>query len=348
MFKQQSATSIYDIAIWEAIRHRVESMISTLIESIKSEISRDWSISELQGLDPVPWQLRQILQLRAGSWIQRLYDICCDAHKRYGNQVSQEFDRAAWAYCIDPFIMREVQANEFAYRASVLMELLLCAVGSPANERTLLRVCQKECCLAVRLKIYESWYDKLHHLPPRIDQAARALATYRAIEIRAARIARGLPPEPMPLSAARTTEDQAPDCSSVGLRENKPAPLQSEPVPLPPAPPVEVQVPNSASVDLRENKPAPEGAISFSKSAPTSIDTIEKNQRREAVIRKIRNSHTNTIVSVMEAALYFEVEGRTIYRWTDDGDLKKGARRGSITIESILQWETKRSRKGPK
>jgi len=50
----------------------------------------------------------------------------------------------------------------------------------------------------------------------------------------------------------------------------------------------------------------------------------------------------------MEAALYFEVEGRTIYRWTDDGDLKKGARRGSITIESILQWETKRSRKGPK
>jgi hypothetical protein len=314
VFNQQSTTSIYNIAIWEAIRHRVESTIKTLAENIKLEISRDWSIIELQGLDPVPWQLREILQQRADSWIQRLYDICCDVHKRYGNQISQEFDRAAWAYCIEPFIMREVQANEFAYRASALMELLLCAVGSPANKRKLLKVVQKDCCLSLRLKVYENWHHKLHHLAPKIDQAARALASFRATELRAARIVRGLPPEPTPLPAAFPTQ---------------------------------AQVPNSASGGLMENKLVQPGVVSLPNLAPTSIDTIDKNLRREAVIRKIRNSQTNTIVSIVEAALYFEVEARTIYRWTDDGDLKKGGRRGSITIESILQWERKRSRKGP-
>jgi hypothetical protein len=188
------AAIIYDIAIWEGIRFRVECVSRTLRTKIESEISGDSSLYRLQGVDPVPWQLREILQQRADSWVKRLFETCCDVQKQRGSQISEEFDRAIWAYCLEPFIMREVQANEFGYRASELMELLLCAVGSPANKRNLLRVGQKDCCLAVRLKIYHTWHDKLHHLPSRIDKAALALAAYKAMEQRAARLARGLPP----------------------------------------------------------------------------------------------------------------------------------------------------------
>jgi hypothetical protein len=66
---------------------------------------------------------------------------------------------------------------------------------------------------------------------------------------------------------------------------------------------------------------------------------------REAVIRKVENPQTYTVLSVPEAALYFEVKSRTIHRWTAEGKLKNGGRRGSITIESIRRFEKKRSRK---
>ncbi len=71
------------------------------------------------------------------------------------------------------------------------------------------------------------------------------------------------------------------------------------------------------------------------------------DSRREAVIKKVQNPQTNTILSVQEAARYFKVLPRTIYRWTDEGKLRKGPRRGSITIESIRRWVKKRSRKRP-
>jgi hypothetical protein len=89
----------------------------------------------------------------------------------------------------------------------------------------------------------------------------------------------------------------------------------------------------------------------FGDSAATRpVTEVEGNAsaekaRREAVIRKIQNPHLNRTLSVPEASLYFEVEDHTIYRWTNEGKLLRGARRGSIIIDSMLKWEKKRSRK---
>jgi hypothetical protein len=66
---------------------------------------------------------------------------------------------------------------------------------------------------------------------------------------------------------------------------------------------------------------------------------------REAVIKKVQNPPKYNVLSILEAALYFEVQPRTIYRWSLEGDLRSGARRGSITIESVLKLEKRRSRK---
>ena len=85
------------------------------------------------------------------------------------------------------------------------LNLLLCAVGSPPEKRPSLKVSQKQCCFDVRTKVYETWYDKLHHLPPRINEAVAALARFNAMERRTARIVRGLPqddPPPPPSTAA--------------------------------------------------------------------------------------------------------------------------------------------------
>ena len=168
----------YDIVTWERIKNSVEWRTASLVEDIHKEISKDHSLLELQGIYPVPWQLREVIQQRAESWVQRLYDACCDVYKRSGNQLSVEFDRAVWAYCVEPFIMREMQTNAFGYRASKLLELLLCAVGSPPENRRFLKVGQKNCCLAVRNMIWQRWHDKLHHLPSTIDEAAAAIASF--------------------------------------------------------------------------------------------------------------------------------------------------------------------------
>ena len=53
---------MYDIRIWEEIRDRVEWKESQLSETIKKEIAFDRSLQEFKGSDPVPWQLRQIMQ----------------------------------------------------------------------------------------------------------------------------------------------------------------------------------------------------------------------------------------------------------------------------------------------
>jgi hypothetical protein len=67
--------------------------------------------------------------------------------------------------------------------------------------------------------------------------------------------------------------------------------------------------------------------------------------QRGAVIAKVKNPQTYSVLSNPEAALYFEVHARTLHRWLGEGKLRRGGRRGSVTIESILQWEKKRSRK---
>lgn len=80
-------------------------------------------------------------------------------------------------------------------------------------------------------------------------------------------------------------------------------------------------------------------------NAPKFLEGDRDQKTREAVIRKVQNPQAHTILSIPEAALYFEVQPRTIHRWMSGGKLKSGARRGSITIESILKWQKKRSRK---
>jgi hypothetical protein len=83
-------------------------------------------------------------------------------------------------------------------------------------------------------------------------------------------------------------------------------------------------------------------------SAPKPLKSESTDQvRRECVIRKVQNPQSNTILSIPDAALYFELQSRTIHRWKDAGKLRSGPRPGSITIESIRQWEKKRSRRGP-
>jgi hypothetical protein len=195
----------YDITIWEQIRTRVERCTRTLVEDIGSQIARDLSLLEHHGSYPVPWQLGEIMQQRAQSWIQRLYDLCCDAYERMGKELSVEFDKAVWAFCLEPFVMKEVETNSYGYKASTLLELLLCAVGSPPEKRNLLKVGQKDCCLTVRLHIFETWYDKLHHLPPRINAVVAALARHRETETHAARIVRGLAPYPASQSRGSTS-----------------------------------------------------------------------------------------------------------------------------------------------
>jgi len=77
----------------------------------------------------------------------------------------------------------------------------------------------------------------------------------------------------------------------------------------------------------------------------TTADDPRNETQREAVIKKVQNPHRYNVLSIQEAALYFDVQPRSIYRWTLEGDLRTGARRGSITIESILKLEKRRSRK---
>jgi hypothetical protein len=74
-------------------------------------------------------------------------------------------------------------------------------------------------------------------------------------------------------------------------------------------------------------------------------NALSLETRREAVIKKVQNPQANTILTIPEAALYFEITAHTIYVWVSEGKLKKGPKRGSITIESILVWQKKRSRK---
>jgi hypothetical protein len=61
----------------------------------------------------------------------------------------------------------------------------------------------------------------------------------------------------------------------------------------------------------------------------------------------VQNPQTYNILSTPDSACYFGVTERTVHRWKNDGKLISGARRGSITIKSIRQWEKKRSRRLP-
>ncbi len=193
-----------------------------LKREFESEIAKDRLLIEYQGRYPVPWQLKEIMQQRAQSWVQRLYDRCCSVYKNIGKELSIEFDQAVWAFWIEPFLMKEEQ-NHLGYKASKGMELLLCAVGSPPGSRDLLKVGQKDCCLMVRAHIYKKWYDRLHHLPPPINEAIAAMARQNEAEMRAARIVAAMTqprvsiaPTP-PLTTQQSVEAVAKDSKASAL-----------------------------------------------------------------------------------------------------------------------------------
>jgi hypothetical protein len=81
-------------------------------------------------------------------------------------------------------------------------------------------------------------------------------------------------------------------------------------------------------------------------SPPKNVESDPWDEtQRKAVIKKVQNPQAYRTLSTPEAAQYFGVLPRTIHRWTVLGNLRSGARRGSITIGSIIKWEKKRSRK---
>ena len=207
-------TLVYDISIWEEIRPTVKRKTDELIEGLLREIPQDLSLVEYHGTGPVPWQLREVMRQRARSWVQSVYDICCEARKDTTNVPSLDFDRAVWAYCIEPFIMGQRRSSVEKYSMSVLLDLLFTAVGVPPNKRALLNVAQRDSCLEARRHIYEAWSDQLHHRPSRLDEAVAAMSRYQALERRAQRMAAGLPPEPPTAPTPVSTPVQ-----SVALKE---------------------------------------------------------------------------------------------------------------------------------
>jgi hypothetical protein len=167
----------YDIRIWEEIRYQVSWRRRSLVESIGKEIASDFSLREFQGTTPIPWQLNEIMHQRAESWVQRLYDCCCEAYKERGKVPSPAFDAAMWAFEIEPFMMKEHE-NHFGYKASMLLELLLCAVGSSAEKRNGLKVSQKNCCLDVRKRVLKNWHQTLLRLPNKMEQSSAIMAPH--------------------------------------------------------------------------------------------------------------------------------------------------------------------------
>jgi hypothetical protein len=199
------STSFYDISIWEEIRSIVSWQTGQVIASINREISKDTSLVELQGNQPTPWQLKEIMEQRANAWVQRVYDLCCDAYKNRGKAVSEDFDRAVWEYCVEPFIMGQKEADIHHETMSGFLELLLCAVGSPRERHRFLTVSQKDCCLDVRMNVFETWDARLHHRLSRREEAAAVMARFDEAEARARRIVAGLPPDPPPLQPPTQT-----------------------------------------------------------------------------------------------------------------------------------------------
>jgi hypothetical protein len=157
-----SIRSGYDIVVWEEIGSTVSRKIDRLVEDVKNEIPKDRSLVEFQRQQPVPWQLREMMVQRANGWVQRVYDLCCEDYKRTGKTLSPDFERAVWAYCIEPFINGQKEDDIHRQTMSGFLELLLYAVGSPWEKRRFLTIEQKNCCLNVRGKICEAWYQQLH------------------------------------------------------------------------------------------------------------------------------------------------------------------------------------------
>jgi len=193
-----SAQPIYDIRIWEEIRNIVTPKLDVLVLIVKNEISKDSSLAEFQGTEPIPWQLAQIIEQRGEAWLQRLYDVCRNVYKSKGKTPSEGFNRAVWAFCIEPFVMDGDPERILSYEGSGFLQLLLCAVGSPPERRKLLKVSQKNCCLTIRAKLWKEWRDRLHWVLPRTDEPGLSSVRSGVIEPSMARTVSSGSPTPLP------------------------------------------------------------------------------------------------------------------------------------------------------
>jgi len=153
----------------------------------------------------IPWQLKEVMTQRANGWVQDVYDLCCRARKDTSETPSADFDRAVWAYSIEPFIVGSRQSGR-TYNMSPLLDLLFCAVGVPSEKHDSLSVSQRDCCLNIRRRVNEAWYYRLNHLRSRESEAVAALSRYNALERRAQRMVAGLPPEDTPPQVPGSTE----------------------------------------------------------------------------------------------------------------------------------------------
>lgn len=103
----------------------------------------------------------------------------------------------------------------------------------------------------------------------------------------------------------------------------------------------------SSAPDVAAQAVSPPSTNDLASAAkPPTIQSSEE-ARREVITRKVENPQIYPTISICDAATYFAVTSRTIHRWKDDGNLKSGARRGTITTKSMQQWMKKRSRKRP-
>jgi hypothetical protein len=75
------------------------------------------------------------------------------------------------------------------------------------------------------------------------------------------------------------------------------------------------------------------------------LDQAADEKRRSTITRMVENPDIYPTVSIAQAAEHFQVAPREIHRWIKDGKLKRGARRGAVTTESMQGWKEKRARR---
>jgi hypothetical protein len=173
---------MYDVSIWEGIRSSVQPRIESLSRKIEAEIVIDSSLSEFR-TEPLPSQFRSVLQQRAISWVERVYQICSQARDATGKPPSQEFDRSIWGYCLERWILGG-PPGPGTYADSPLLNLLFCAVSGrrQAVPRNGLTLPQRDLCLGVRNEVWESWQAKLLGILSQRQQAAAAMVRFHGIE----------------------------------------------------------------------------------------------------------------------------------------------------------------------
>ena len=170
----------YDESIWKEIGGDVERRARALRTTLLREVVDDHSPKGLP-------DLQQILGDRAESWVQRHYEMCCAVYKNLGKEISIDFDRVVWSFCIQPFILDEPRAPDGSIHAPGLIELLLWACGAWPEGRKRQSSADEQWGLTVRLHIWDAWQKKLLHLRglTQAERAAAALASYEADELRA-------------------------------------------------------------------------------------------------------------------------------------------------------------------